>query len=67
MMRVCTPTSPSTAIAVDVADLGDLLEHQRGVEHRQAEPAIFLRHRHAEHAELGERRFMFSQGNVPSM
>ena len=38
-----------------VAGLGDLLEDQRGVEHRQAEPAIFLRHRHAEHAELRER------------
>ena len=38
----------------DVADLGDLLEDQRGVEDRQAEPAVFLRHRHAEHAELGE-------------
>ena len=38
-----------------VADLGDLLEDERGVEHRQAEPAIFLRHRHAEHAQFGER------------
>ena len=38
-----------------VAGLGDLLQHQRGVEHRQPEPAIFLRHRHAEHAQLGER------------
>ena len=39
----------------DVADLGDLLEDQRGVEHRQTQPAIFLRHRHAEHAEAGQR------------
>ena len=38
----------------DVAGLGDLLEHQRGVEDRQAETAIFLRHRHAEHAQFGE-------------
>ena len=37
-----------------VADLGDLLEHQRGLEDRQAEPAILLRHRHPEHAEARE-------------
>ncbi len=36
----------------DVADLGDFLEHQRGVEHRKSGAAIFLRHRHAEDAEL---------------
>ncbi len=54
MMRVWTPTSPEHRHRGDVAGLGDLLEDQRGVEHRQAETAIFLRHRHAEHAQLGE-------------
>ena len=38
-----------------VAGLGDLLEHERGVEDRQPEPAILLRHRHAEDAQFGER------------
>ena len=38
----------------DVTGLGDLLEQQRRIEHRQAKAAIFLRHRHAEHAEPGE-------------
>jgi len=42
-----------------MADLGDLLEDQRGVEHRQAQPAIFLRHRHAEHPETGQRLHVF--------
>jgi hypothetical protein len=37
-----------------VTDLGDLLEHERRVEHRQAEPAIFFRHRHPEHTDLGK-------------
>ena len=50
----------------DVADLGDLLEDQRGVEHRQAHAAVFLRHRHAEHAEARELAMLF-HGNVPSM
>ena len=35
-----------------IAGLGDLLEDERGVEDRQAEPAILLRHRHAEDAQL---------------
>ncbi len=38
----------------DVADLGDLLEDQRGIQDRQAEPAVFLGDRHAEDAERGE-------------
>ena len=50
-----------------VAGLGDLLEHERGVEHRQAEAAILLGHRHAEHAELRRARFMFSHGKAPSI
>ena len=37
-----------------VAGLGNLLEHQRGIEYRQTKAAIFLGHRHAEHADLGE-------------
>ena len=37
-----------------VVDLGDFLQDQRGIEDRQAEAAVFLRHRHAQHAELGE-------------
>jgi mRNA degradation ribonuclease J1/J2 len=50
----------------DVADLGDLLEDEGGVEYRQAQSAIFLGHGHAEHAGPASLR-MFSQGNVPSM
>jgi hypothetical protein len=38
----------------DVASLGDLLEHERGVEDRKLRAAIGLGHRHAEHADLGE-------------
>src|SRR5262249_56074438 len=38
-----------------VTGLGDLLKHERRIEDRQAEAAIFLRHRHAENAQLGER------------
>ncbi len=37
-----------------VADLGDLFEDEGGVKDGQAKPAIFLRHSHAEHPELGE-------------
>src|SRR3546814_6933329 len=37
-----------------VADLRDLLEHDRAIEHRQAEAAVFLGHAHSEHAEIGE-------------
>jgi hypothetical protein len=40
----------------DVAALGDLLEHQRGLEHGELRAAISLRHGHAENAELGEAR-----------
>ena len=43
----------------DVAAFRDFLEHERGVKHGQAETAIFLRHRHAEHAELGELPHVF--------
>src|SRR6185437_7049402 len=38
-----------------VAGLGNFFEHERGVENRQAEPAILLRHGHAENAQFGER------------
>ena len=38
----------------DVVDLGDLLQDQRGVQDRQAKAAVFLGHRHAQHAEFGE-------------
>ncbi len=38
----------------DIAALGDLLEHQRGIEHRELGTAIGLRHRHAEHADVGQ-------------
>src|SRR3546814_4025242 len=37
-----------------VADLRDLLEHDRAIEHRQAEAAVLLGHAHSEHAEIGE-------------
>ena len=37
-----------------IATLGDLLEHQRGVEDGELGSAIGLRHRHAQHAQVGE-------------
>ena len=37
-----------------IADLGDLFEDECGVEHRQAETAIFLRNRHPEDTQFGE-------------
>ena len=50
-----------------VVDLGDFLQNQGGVEDRQAEPAIFLGHRHPESSPSAARLFMFSQGKVPSI
>ena len=37
-----------------IAGLRDLLEHQRGIEYRQAKAAILFGDRHAEHADIGE-------------
>ncbi len=54
MILVCTPTSPITAIADNVTDLGDFLQHKCRFEHREAEAAVFLRHRHAQNADFGE-------------
>ena len=42
-----------------IAGLGDLLEDERGVEDRQPQPAIFLRHRHSEDAQFGESAHVF--------
>ena len=38
-----------------IADLGDLLEDEGGIEDREAETAVLFRDRHPEDAQLGER------------
>ena len=50
----------------NVTAFGNLLQNERGIEDRQAEPTILLRHRHTEHPSSAS-FFMFGHGKVPSI
>ena len=54
MIRVCTPDLAEHGHRRHIADLGDLLEDEGGVEDRQPETAVLFRDRHSEDAQLGE-------------